>query len=53
MAPSDLLVEGGPGGVFVVVRVRLEAALEDADESVRELSQRGVVWSLPGRGSWS
>jgi hypothetical protein len=33
----------GPCGVFVVGGVGLEAAVQDADESVGELSQRGVV----------
>jgi hypothetical protein len=42
-ASSDVLVEGGPGGVFVVGAVGFEAAVEDADESVGELAQGGVV----------
>jgi hypothetical protein len=40
---SDVLVEGGPGGVFVVESVALQAAVEDADEAVGELAQGGVV----------
>ena len=40
---SNVGVEGGPRGVFVVGRVGLEAAVEDADESVGELAQGGVV----------
>jgi len=32
-----------PGGVFVVAGAGLEAAVEDADESVGELTQGGVV----------
>src|SRR5664279_5133444 len=40
-----------PGGVFVVIGACLEAALQDADEPVRELPQRGVVTDLPGTGA--
>ena len=38
---------GGPGGVFLVVGVGVEAAVEDADEAVGDGSQRlvvGVSW---------
>ena len=41
---GDLMVRGR---VFVVVRARFEAAVQDADEPVRELPQRGVVADLP------
>ena len=43
---SDVLVL--PGGVLVVLGAGLEAAVQDADEPVRELPQRGVVADLPG-----
>ena len=43
---SDILVL--PGGVLVVLGAGLEAAVQDADEPVRELPQRGVVADLPG-----
>ena len=46
-ASSDVLVEGGPGGVFVVAGVGLQAAVEDADESVGELAECGVVVLSP------
>jgi hypothetical protein len=32
-----------PGRVFVVFRAGFEAAVQNADEPVRELPQRGVV----------
>src|ERR1700730_13567285 len=38
-----ILVAVGPRGVFVVVRAGLEAAVQDPDEPVGELAQRGVV----------
>ena len=37
-----------PGGVFVVFGAGFEAAVQDADEPVRELTKRGVVTDLPG-----
>lgn len=37
-----------PSGVLVVLGVGLEAPVQDADEPVRELPQRGVVADLPG-----
>src|SRR5664280_3615561 len=37
-----------PGGVLVVEDAGLEAAVQDADEAVRQLAQRGVVADLPG-----
>src|SRR3954454_7270016 len=37
-----------PGGVFVVGSVGLQAAVEDADEAVRELAQRGLVAGAAG-----
>ena len=37
-----------PGGVFVVAGAGLEAAVEDADEAVGELAQRGVVAGAAG-----
>src|SRR6476619_6331560 len=37
-----------PGGVLVVVGAGLEAAVQDADQPVRELAQSGVVANLPG-----
>ena len=37
-----------PSGVLVVVGAGLDAAVQDADEPVRELPQRGVVAALPG-----
>ena len=43
---SDVLVL--PGGVLVVLGAGLEAAVQNADEPVRELPQRGVVADLPG-----
>jgi hypothetical protein len=36
-----------PGGVFVVAGVGLEAAVEDADEAVGELTQRCLVADVP------
>ena len=41
---GDLMV---PGRVFVVFRAGFEAAVQNADEPVRELPQRGVVAYLP------
>ena len=32
-----------PGGVFFVLGAGLQAAVQDADQAVRELAQRGVV----------
>jgi len=37
-----------PGGVFVVGGVGLQAAVEDADEAVRDLAQSGVVSDAAG-----
>jgi hypothetical protein len=37
-----------PCDVFVVVDVVFEAAVEDADEAVAELAQRGVVAGSSG-----
>ena len=38
-----LFVVVSPGGVLVVVRAGFQAAVEDADQAVGELAQRGVV----------
>ena len=43
---GDVLVL--PGSVFVVLGAGLKAAMEDTDQPVRELPQRGVVTDLPG-----
>ena len=43
---SDVLVL--PSGVFIVSGAGLEAAVQDADEPVRELAQRSVMTDLPG-----
>src|SRR5213592_3182318 len=50
MSSGWLFVLGvvGPRGVFVVVRAGLEAAVQDADEPVGELAQRGVVVKSAG-----
>src|SRR5215213_3901521 len=40
--------EGGPGGVFSVEGSCLEAAVEDADESVGQLSECGVMCGAAG-----
>src|SRR5664279_2586315 len=54
LGPHGRFVSGGsdvlvlPGGVLVVLGAGLEAAVQDADEPVRELPQRGVVADLPG-----
>jgi len=37
-----------PSGVFVVFGAGLEAAVQDADGSVRELPQCGVATDFPG-----
>src|SRR5215217_3283275 len=42
LSSSDSLVVG-PGGVLVVDGVGFEAAVEDADEAVGDLAQRGLV----------
>jgi hypothetical protein len=47
-----ILLVVGPGGVFVVGGAGLEAAVQDADEAVAELAQRGVVADTAAR-SWS
>ena len=39
-----------PSGVFVVLGAGLEAAMQDADEAVRELAEGGVVADLSGPG---
>ena len=41
---DDLML---PGRVFVVFRAGFKAPVQDADEPVRELPQRGVVADLP------
>ena len=38
----------GPGGVLVVEGAGLEAAVQDADEAVGELAQRGLVADVAG-----
>ena len=42
-----------PGGAFVVLGARFEAAVEDVDESVGELPQLWVVPDLAGAASHS
>jgi hypothetical protein len=37
-----------PGGVFVVDGAGFEAAVQDADEAVAELAERGVVADAAG-----
>jgi len=37
-----------PGDGLVVARVGLEAAVEDADEAIAELAERGVVADAAG-----
>jgi hypothetical protein len=51
--------EVGPGGVFVVAGVGFQAAMQDADEPVGQLSQGCLVTDVPGPqllvvapGSW-
>ena len=46
---GDVLVL--PGDVFVVLGAGLEAAVQDADEPVRQLAERRVVTDLPGSES--
>src|SRR6266536_648582 len=43
MSSCGLVFVVRPGGRLVVPGARLEAAVEDADEPVGELAQRGVV----------
>ena len=43
-----ILVVVRPGGCLVVQRAGLEAAVQDADEPVGELAQRGVVVEAAG-----
>jgi len=40
--------EVGPGGVFVVSGVGFQAAVQDADEPVGQLSQGCLVANVPG-----
>jgi hypothetical protein len=43
---SDACHVVAPGGVFVVGRVGVQAAVEDADESIGELAEGGSVADL-------
>jgi len=40
-----------PGRIFVVFRAGFEAAVQDSNEPVRELPQRGVVAGLRARSA--
>ncbi len=42
------MLEVCPGGGLVVAAVGLEAAVQDADQAVAELAQRGVVPGAAG-----
>jgi hypothetical protein len=50
LSSSSLLIPlvVGPGGVFVVFVAGGEAAVQDVDEPVTELAQRGVVANASG-----
>jgi len=45
---DDLML---PGRIFVVFRAGFEAAVQDSNEPVRELPQRGVVAGLRARSA--
>ncbi len=45
---SGVLLSEAPGGVFVVERLMVEAAAEDADEAVGECSECAVVGAALG-----
>ena len=47
MSSSNLFGAMGPGGGFVVGGACFETAVQDSDEPVRVLTQRGVVADAP------